>query len=78
MQTPNLQPLKPTNDPLVAYVWSFVEARVERLRADDDRTRGASAIEWAIITGLLAMIALGVGVVIYRKVRSAANNIQTK
>ena len=26
-----LQPLKPTNDPLVAYVWSVVEARVERL-----------------------------------------------
>ena len=27
---------------------------------------------------LIAMIALGVGVVIYRKVRSAANNIKTK
>ena len=76
--SPKLQPLKPTNDPLVAYVWSFVEARVERLREDDTRTRGASAIEWAIITGLLAMIALGVGVVIDRKVKSAANNIQTK
>jgi Flp pilus assembly pilin Flp len=76
--SPNLQQLKPTNDPLVAYVWSIAQARVERLREDDARTRGASAIEWAIITGLLAMIALGVGVVIYRKVRSAANNIQTK
>jgi Flp pilus assembly pilin Flp len=78
MQSLNLQPLKPTNDPFVGYVWSIAQARVERLREDDDRTRGASAIEWAIITGLLAMIALGVGVVIYRKVRSAANNIQTK
>jgi Flp pilus assembly pilin Flp len=78
MQSPNLKAFKPTNDPLVAYAWSFVEARVERLRQDDQRTRGASAIEWAIITGLLAMIALGVGVVIYRKVRSAANNIKTK
>jgi Flp pilus assembly pilin Flp len=78
MQSLNLQSLKPTNDPFVAYVWSFVEARVERLREEDARTRGASAIEWAIITGLLAMIALGVGVVIYRKVRSAANNIKTK
>jgi Flp pilus assembly pilin Flp len=74
----NLQPLKPTNDPRVAYVWSFVEARVERLRQDEDRTRGASAIEWAIITGLLAMIALAVGTVIYRKVHDAADNIQTK
>lgn len=76
--SPNLRPLKPTNDPFVAYAWSFVEARVERLRSDEERMRGASAIEWAIITGLLAMIALGVGVVIYRKVKSAANNIQTK
>lgn len=73
-----MQSLKPVNDPTVAYIWSFVEARVERLRADDERTRGASAIEWAIITGLLAMIALGVGVVIFRKVHEAANNIQTK
>ena len=78
MQSLRVQPPKPKNDPFVAYVWSFVEARVERLRQDEDRTRGASAIEWAIITGLLAMIALGVGVVIYRKVRSAANNIKTK
>ena len=70
--------LNPMNDPFVAYVWSSVQARAERLRDDTERSRGASAIEWAIITGLLAMIALGVGVVIYRKVRSAANNIKTK
>jgi Flp pilus assembly pilin Flp len=78
MRSLRVRPPKPTDDPFVAYAWSFVEARVERLRQEEDRTRGASAIEWAIITGLLAMIALGVGVVIYRKVRSAANNIQTK
>jgi Flp pilus assembly pilin Flp len=73
-----MQSLNPMNDPFVTYVWSFVQARVERLRNDDEKSRGASAIEWAIITGLLAMIALGVGVVIYRKVRSAANDIKTK
>ncbi|MEV5706617.1 hypothetical protein [Actinoallomurus sp. NPDC052274] len=66
------------NDPFLAYVWSSVQLRIERLRDDTERSRGASAIEWAIITGLLAMIALGVGVVIYRKVRSAANDIKTK
>jgi Flp pilus assembly pilin Flp len=73
-----MQSLNPMNDPFVAYVWSSVQLRIERLRNDTERSRGASAIEWAIITGLLAMIALGVGVVIYRKVRSAANNIKTK
>jgi Flp pilus assembly pilin Flp len=73
-----MQWLNPMNDPLVAYIRSCVGSRIYRLRNETDRTRGASAIEWAIITGLLAMIALGVGVVIYRKVRSAANDIKTK
>jgi Flp pilus assembly pilin Flp len=68
-----MQSLNPMNDPFVAYVWSAVRVRFGRLREDD----GASAIEWAIITGLLAMIALGVGVVILRKVKSAANDIKT-
>jgi Flp pilus assembly pilin Flp len=65
--------MNPMNDLFVAYLWSAVRVRFDRLRGDD----GASAIEWAIITGLLAMIALGVGVVILRKVKSAANNIKT-
>lgn len=65
--------MNPMNDLFVAYVWSAVRVRIGRLREDG----GASAIEWAIITGLLAMIALGVGVVILRKVKSAANNIKT-
>ncbi|GAA4621780.1 hypothetical protein GCM10023196_011440 [Actinoallomurus vinaceus] len=73
-----MQSLNPMNDPFVAYVWSSVQLRIQRLRDETERSRGASAIEWAIITGLLAMIALGVGVVIYRKVRSAANDIKTK
>jgi Flp pilus assembly pilin Flp len=64
--------MNPMNDLFVAYVWSAVRVRIDRARADD----GASAIEWAIITGLLAMIALGVGVVILRKVRSAAHDIK--
>jgi Flp pilus assembly pilin Flp len=73
-----MQSLNPMNDPFVAYVWSSVQLRFERLRNDTDRSRGASAIEWAIITGLLAMIALAVGVIILRKVRSAAHSIKTK
>ncbi|MFL6056814.1 MAG: Flp family type IVb pilin [Actinoallomurus sp.] len=73
-----MQSLNPMNDPFVAYVWSSVQLRIQRLRDDTERSRGASAIEWAIITGLLAMIALAVGVIIVRKVKSAANDIKTK
>jgi Flp pilus assembly pilin Flp len=70
-----MQWLNPMNDPLVAYVRSCVEMRIHRLRQETDRSRGASAIEWAIITGILALIAITVGWVIYRRVTAAANKI---
>ncbi|GAA0330807.1 MULTISPECIES: Flp family type IVb pilin [Actinoallomurus] len=70
-----MQWLNPMNDPVVVYVRSHVEARIERLREDSERSRGASAIEWAIITGILALIAITVGWVIFRRVKSAANKI---
>jgi len=56
-----MQWLNPMNDPLVAYIRSCVGSRIYRLRNETDRTRGASAIEWAIITGILALIAITVG-----------------
>lgn len=70
-----MQWLNPMNDPLVAYVRSSVEMRIHRLRHETDRSRGASAIEWAIITGILALIAITVGWVIYNRVTTAANKI---
>ncbi|GLY76810.1 hypothetical protein [Actinoallomurus iriomotensis] len=70
-----MQWLNPMNDPVVAYIRSHVEMRIHRLRQETDRTRGASAIEWAIITGILALIAITVGWVIYRRVTAAANKI---
>ncbi|MFB9837711.1 hypothetical protein [Actinoallomurus acaciae] len=63
------------NDPVVTYIRSHVEMRIQRLRQATDKTRGASAIEWAIITGILALIAITVGWVIYRRVTTAANKI---
>jgi Flp pilus assembly pilin Flp len=71
-----MQWLNPMNDPVVAYVRSRVEMRIHRLRNETDRSRGASAIEWAIITGILALIAITVGWVIYNRVTTAANKIK--
>jgi Flp pilus assembly pilin Flp len=70
-----MQWLNPMNDPVVTYVRSYVEARIDGLRTETDRSRGASAIEWAIITGILALIAITVGWVIYHRVTDAANKI---
>jgi Flp pilus assembly pilin Flp len=70
-----MQWLNPMNDPLIVYARTYVEARIDRLRQDPDKSRGASAIEWAIITGILALIAISVGWIIFRRVKSAANKI---
>jgi Flp pilus assembly pilin Flp len=60
----------------VVYLRAHLAARLHRLRTED-QSRGASAIEWAIITGILAAIAIAVGAIIRSKVSEAANNIST-
>ncbi|GAA3507881.1 MULTISPECIES: Flp family type IVb pilin [Actinomadura] len=72
-----MPPTNPLNDPAILYLRALLGDRLHRLRAGDGRDRGASAIEWAIITALLAAIALGVGVLIKQKVEQAAGNIRT-
>jgi Flp pilus assembly pilin Flp len=65
---------------MVVYLRARLAAHVHRLRllrAETDRARGASAIEWAIITGILAAIAIAIGAIIKSKVSSAANSIST-
>ena len=47
--------------------------RYARARATGDR--GASAIEWVIITGVLVAIAAAVGIIIFNKIQAEANNI---
>ena len=49
-------------------------ARVNRLRRGD-LSRGASAIEWVIISAVLGALAIAVGWVIYDKVNEKANSI---
>ncbi|HEU5156344.1 MAG TPA: hypothetical protein VFU43_05055 [Streptosporangiaceae bacterium] len=72
-----MRPLNPFSDPILIYLKAQVATRIHRLRIEADRSRGASAIEWAIITGLLALIALAVGAIIRQRVREAAQNIST-
>lgn len=67
--------LNPLNDPTIAYLDTLLRNRYYRARAAE--SRGASAIEWAIITGILAAIAIMVGGLIYKKVHDSANKINT-
>lgn len=72
-----MKSLNPLDDPAVVYLRVRLAARLHRLRTESDRSRGASAIEWAIITGILAAIAITVGAIIKSKVSQAANSIST-
>jgi Flp pilus assembly pilin Flp len=66
--------MNPLNEPFVEYLRVLLGKRLAAARSGDG---GASAIEWAIITGLLALIALAIYIVIRNKITSAAHNIQT-
>jgi len=74
--TPHQSPREFTVNPLttVDYLRLCVAVRLDRIRNED---RGASAIEWAIITGLLAIIALSVGLILWNAIKSRASNIKT-
>ena len=72
--------LNPLHDPAVVYLRAHLATRIDGLRqarTAADRSRGASAIEWAIITGILAAIAITIGAIIRQKVSSAADSIST-
>ncbi|WP_460306217.1 hypothetical protein [Actinocorallia aurea] len=61
--------------PQVAYLRTDLAVRMDRLRDKKVRSAGASAIEWAIITGLLAAIAIAIGITIRTAIENAAANI---
>lgn len=72
-----MSPHNPMNDPVVVYLRAMAGARIARMRAPQERDRGASAIEWAIITAILALLAITIGAVITKKVTDKANTINT-
>ncbi|MFI6476793.1 hypothetical protein ACIBH1_02600 [Nonomuraea sp. NPDC050663] len=50
------------NSPLVVYLRAMLGVRMERAR--NAPSRGASAVEWVIITAIIAGVAMGLAVVI--------------
>lgn len=63
---------------MITYLRAFLGAHAERLRqARTDGERGASAIELAIITGVLVLLAIGVLTVIITEVNSGKSTISS-
>ncbi|WP_165367974.1 hypothetical protein [Phytoactinopolyspora endophytica] len=52
----------------------FLQARIDRVRSSPQR--GASAMEFVIITAVLVALAAAVGVIIYNMVTDKAENIE--
>ena len=66
----------PLNHPVIQHLVLVVQARLERVRSQDS-SLGASAIELAIITAILAAIAIAIGTIVYNRIKQTANNINT-
>ena len=68
--------LNPLAHPVVQHLLVLVGARLHRARRRDTGL-GASAIELAIITAVLAAIAITIGTIVFNKIKTSANNINT-
>jgi Flp pilus assembly pilin Flp len=66
--------MNPLNNPAIVYLRAMVAVRIDRARSQD-RSLGVSAIEWAIITGMLALIAVAVFGVIRATIKDKADEI---
>jgi hypothetical protein len=65
----NLSPTSPQG-----WLLLNLQARLDRARRSSDR--GASTIEWVIITAALVALAAAVGLIIFNRVRNAANDLE--
>lgn len=61
--------------PLTPHGFMLMEVRRRIARARHSDDRGASAIEWVIITGILVAIAAAAGLIIFNRIRDEANSI---
>lgn len=62
------------NHPWIVYLVAMLNVRLHRARTAP--TRGASAVEWVIITAIIAGVALGLATLIRQLVESKQSEIE--
>ncbi|NJP98251.1 hypothetical protein HCN51_54020 [Nonomuraea sp. FMUSA5-5] len=62
------------NHPWIVYLRAYLGDRVHRARTAP--TRGASAVEWVIITAIIAGVALGLATLIRTLVEQQQGNLE--
>ncbi|GGT15487.1 hypothetical protein ACFFV7_35030 [Nonomuraea spiralis] len=60
--------------PWIVYLTAYLGVRIHRARTAP--SRGASAVEWVIITAIIAGVALGLATLIKTLVEQKSNDIQ--
>lgn len=63
-----------SNHPWVVYLMAYLSVRLHRARTAP--SRGASAVEWVIITAIIAGVALGLATLIKTLVEQKQGEIQ--
>ncbi len=61
--------------PAVDYLRTMLSARLAEARSED-RERGASVVEWVVITTIVVVLAVTIGVIITNALNQKANDIQ--
>lgn len=59
--------------PVVGYLRVMLSTRLAEARSED-RERGASVVEWVVITTIVVVLAVGVGIIITDALTAKANN----
>lgn len=59
----------------VGFLLEILGGRLAELRAETDRERGASALEWAIIAAIVVVIATVIGTVVYNVVSNKGTQL---
>jgi Flp pilus assembly pilin Flp len=62
------------NHPWIVYLTAYLGSRIHRARTAP--TRGASAVEWVIITAIIAGVALGLATLIRTLVEQQQNDLR--
>ena len=61
--------------PAVGYLRTMLVARLAEARSED-RERGASVVEWVVITTIVVVLAVGIGLLITTALNKKATDIQ--
>jgi Flp pilus assembly pilin Flp len=67
---------RPTGfDPTLTYLRTHLRGRIDRVRDDEDMSRGASAVEWVVISAIVVAIVAVVGFVIKQALNDKAADV---